>query len=171
MKTFEELLKLTDNGECEQKVEENVNEIQACVEQVLFEYGFEEDIPGEYSDSYYFIQIDNDVYYEIYEDGKFRDYLSWIELIENFDHYSTNYKQKVATDKINKVLKDFQNLYEKYGVIDFRSEGEVHMRKSEFLELFSEWNTISRCDSVYKYQLQTWVDGVLYFCLSKTEEV
>lgn len=167
-KSFEELIKLTDYGHCKQKEEENIDEIQNCVEQVLFDYGYEEQKPGFYTSGHFEVRNVDQVWYEIYEYGEKIDYINWIELIDNFEHYTRDHELHSVMDKMETLSDEAIWLINNSGLIDVvDGTGAIHVREQWFLEAFEEYEVERRNCDEYPYRLFTWRNGHKYFCITE----
>jgi len=84
--------------------------------------------------------------------------------------YSESMNKRVVRDEIGEALERYVKIYKDYGVIGLHSDMRVHMNKGAFLNLFDKWSVIIRNDDEYNYEFQRRLDGIIYFCLSETEE-
>ena len=175
MRTYPELLKLTDNGDCKQKVEENATEIHDLVEQYLFGVGYEEIKPDVYEHRDFRVENVDGTLFDVYECGKFITEMTWIELIENLEHYPIKNKREEDMKRLQIISDEFDDLYKNEIVIGIESNNNIHVREDWFLETFEDYEIHRRNCTEYPFQLQTWREGYLYFCivevLPSTEEV
>ena len=171
MKTFEELLKITDSGACRQKMEENEKDIEDVVEDTLFDYGYEEELPGRYtSRDFSLIKIDS-FSYDLYEGDEFVETLSWIEVVDNLQHYDEDQQIREYLEKMRKLSDTKEHIAANSGFIALNSTGEIQLTKEWFLKAFDEYQISSRNSEAYPYEFSIWIAGYRYFCLSEIKEV
>lgn len=169
MKSFKELNKdWKDTDDWGEYSEKHADEIQEMMESYFMGYGFEECSPGVYIDETGIeIILVDEIFYQVYVRGEYWEFQGWNELFEMLPNIIKKARLEFYVPRLIELSEEFQALNKEIGLISIHSSGEVHLTEEKFRALFDEYQVKKKDYENYTCELHKWVDGTLFFCLSK----
>lgn len=171
MKYFEELNKdWKDTDEWVEYSREHRVDINNMMDRYFSNYGFDEVNPGVYIDDrgLEIHQIDN-VFYKLYVRGEYIDFQGWNEFYELLPNIIEAEEAKEELQNLIKIKEEWVRLYNKAGLLDIRSDGEILLTADIFFKMFDEYRTEERDCEEYPWRHIHWEEGTKFECITKEE--